>query len=188
MITCRVLGQYEIKRYAQFMKERTLDSRSMYFGVAIDKDSIDRFVESMIKNIDKHRVVVAEDDMLDIVGTIHIANISDHEVEFGVMVAEGHRGQGVSSIMMDYALTWCQNRDLRDVYMHCLAYNAPILHLVRKHGLDVSSNCGTADARVTLPESNFLTIGHEALIQQQNIFGYGIKKNLVSFHRMLQPQ
>lgn len=188
MITCRVLGKHEMRRYAYFMKERNLSSRSMYFGVAIDEESIDRFVDRMIENSDKHHVVVAEDDLLDVVGIIHIARMNDHEVEFGVMVAEAYRGQGISSRMIDYALTWCQNRNLRDVYMHCLSYNAPILHLVKKHGLEVSSDHGDADARVTLPASNFLTIGHEALLQQQNILGYGIKKNLVSFRRMLQPQ
>jgi RimJ/RimL family protein N-acetyltransferase len=188
MLTCRVLFPHELQKYAYFMRERSLSSRSMYFGCAISDDGIDQLVNSMIDNPSVHHVVVAEDDNLDIVGTIHIANMSNHEVELGVMVHEGLRSQGVASTMMDFALTWCQNRNLRDIYMHCLAYNAPILHLVKKHGLEVSKDHGDADARVTLPECSFLTIGHEALLRQQNTLGYSVKKNLVSFRRMLAVQ
>jgi len=181
MISCRILLANELPKYAQFIKARRMDSLCMYFGYPITDIGIEQLLESIEDNPSKHRIVVAEDADLEIVGTIHIANISDTEVEFGVMVAESHRNMGISSIMMEYALAWCQNRCLRDVYMHCLSYNAPILHLVRKYGLEVSKDHGDADARVTLPLPNIFTLGRESVARQQNT----IHHNILSFKKLL---
>ena len=181
MITCRVLDSAEIRRYEFFLKERNMSSRSMYFGYAITDEAVEQLVQHMTDNIDKHRVVVAEDENMDIVGTVHIANMSATEVEFGVMVAEAYRKQGVSSLLMDYAITWCQNRGLSNIYMHCLSFNQPILHLVKKHGLGVSNEYGDSDARVVLPPTNAFTIGKEAFYRQHHL----LQKNILSFKRML---
>lgn len=181
MITCRVLDSKELQRYEYYLKNRNMDSRSIYFGYPASDEQIEELVSNMIANSDKHRVVVAEDSDLDIVGTIHIANISNTEVEFGVMVAEAYRGHGISSQMMEYALTWCRNRGLNDVYMHCLGYNKPIIHLVSKYGLEITREYGDADARVTLPTSNIFTFGTECLLRHQN----AVQHNIRSFRKML---
>lgn len=181
MITCRVLGPHELRRYEYFLKERNMDTRSMYFGYPATEEQIKKLVDEMVNNPSKHRMVIAENDQFEIVGTIHIANVSDTEVEFGVMVAESYRKLGVSSQMMEYAMTWCQNRGLNNVYMHCLGYNKPIIHLVEKYGLEITKEYGDADARVTLPNSNIFTIGTECVLRQQHI----LQHNLRSFKRML---
>lgn len=185
MITCRLLLPGELRKYEYFMRARGMDSRSMYFGCALGDTAITQLVDGIIKNPTKNHILVAEDENLEIVGTIHIAYMSDHESELGVMVSEAYRGQGIASKMMEYAMTWCQNRSLRDVYMHCLSYNAPIIHLVKKHGLEVSREHGEADARVTLPPGNILTIGQEVLLNQHNTLHRNINQNIRSFRRIL---
>ena len=49
-ITCRVLSTYETRRFEYFMKERNLDSRSIYFGMAISNDGIKQLVDHMINH------------------------------------------------------------------------------------------------------------------------------------------
>ena len=181
MITCRVLGRRESRLYEYFLKERNLDTRSMYFGYAAPDEQIVRLVDEVVAHPDKHRIIVAENDQLEIVGTIHIASLSDCEVEFGVMVSEAYRGLGISSQMMDYAMTYCQNRGLNHVYMHCLGHNKPIIHLVEKYGLEITKEYGDADARVTLPPINFFTLGREAYLRHQNT----LQQNIRSFRRMM---
>lgn len=188
MITCRLLAKSEFERYAQFLKERGMDSKAIYFGYSISNDGIDTLVDDMIDNAKYHNIVVAEDDDLEIVGTIHIASVSDHEVEFGVMVAEAYRQHGVASQMMEFAMTWARNRNLRDIWMHCLSYNAPILHLVKKHGLEVSQDHGDADARVTLPPTTIFSIQREMLLKQQNAYTRSLKEHALCFRRMLNVQ
>jgi GNAT superfamily N-acetyltransferase len=129
MVTCRVLTPAEVIKYGDFLKDRTDESKHIYFGISVSDFYIDQLIERILSDYSKHHIVVAEDEFLNIVGTIHIAHMSKSSVEFGVMVAESHRKLGISSNMMEYALTWCRNRGLNDIYMHCLGYNKPIIHL-----------------------------------------------------------
>lgn len=182
MITCRLLSHNELRRYEYFLKQRNMDTRSMYFGIPYTDEQITKLVDIMVADPDRHRMIVAENSDLEVVGTIHIATLRPGEVELGVMVAEAYRKQGISSQMMDYAITWCQNRDLRHIYMHCLSYNRPILHLVEKFGLGITKDFGDADARVTLPTMNMFSLGKEAMLRHKNL----VQDNLIRFHRMLQ--
>jgi RimJ/RimL family protein N-acetyltransferase len=163
------------------MKDRSADSLSMYFGAITGPENITKLVDRMIENSDNHRVLVAEDDRLEVVGTIHLAIINDHEVELGIMVSEAYRGMGISTVMMDYVLNWCRNRGFDSVTMFCLSYNSAVLHVVKKYGLEISKTLGNSEAKVMLPRANIFTLGRENLANQQSI----IKQNVMSFKRML---
>lgn len=181
MITCRVLQYHEVEVYEWFMRSRSYDSRSMYFGYPITDEGLTQLASDIKKNSHKHHIVVAEDDQLEVVGMIHIASMDLTTVELGVMVAESHRNQGISSQMMDYTITWCKNRNLSHVYMHCLSYNRPILHLVKKHGLEITKDGTDADARVTLPMPNIFTYGYESVLRQQSL----AKQHLLQFKKLI---
>ena len=185
MITYRVLFDQELPKYALFLKERSMGSLSIYFGHAITYEGIDKLMADMVANAGMHHVVVAEDVDNEIVGTVHIAQMNDHEVEFGVMVAEAYRQKGIASGLMDYAMTWARNRGFRDLYMHCLSYNAPIKHLVTKHGLAISRDGIESDARVTMPPTNIFSIGHEMVLRQQNAVNMSVNHTIQSFRRAL---
>lgn len=185
MITYRILLPFEIPKYAIYLKQRNLDSLQMYFGYNITPEHIDDLVEKMVGEPQKNHIVVAEDFDNEIVGTVHIAEMAEHQVEFGVMVAEAYRKQGIASGLMDYAMTWAQNRGYHDLYMHCLSYNAPIKHLVRKHGLSVSTEGTESDAEVTMSPSNIFTIGHEIVLRQRNAANYIVKHQIQSFRKAL---
>lgn len=154
----------------------------MYFGYPITNEGIEQLVQEIVDHPDKHKIVIAEDDNLDIAGTIHIASMNKTQVEFGIMVAESYRGKKVANKLMEFAIAWVQNRGLNDIYMHCLMYNAPIIHIVKKYGLEISKDNGDADAHVTLPRSNIFTIGYESIMRQQSAF----KHNILQFKRMLE--
>ena len=180
-ITCRALSAYEIRRYEYFLKERSMDSISMYFGCPLKSEAITNLVDRMVEDTDHHKVIVAEDEQFEVIGTIHIAIVNDSEVELGIMVAEAHRGQNVSTKMMDYVLNWCRNRGFTGLYMHCLSYNAPVLHVVKKYGLEITSQLGDSEAVIKLPSANIFTLGRENLDVQQAI----LKQNVMSFKKML---
>ena len=185
MITYRVLEGDALRLYGAFLKQRGQDSLVMYFGYAVRMENIAELVETMLANPTLHHVIVAEDDRFETIATVHMAQMSKHEMEFGFMVAEQHRKLGIASEMMDFAMTWCRNRGFNDIFMHCLNYNAPIKHLVRKHGLEITSEGADADARVTLPKTNIFSIGHEMLFRQQNLFNTNVKHNIQSFRRAI---
>lgn len=185
MITYRVLFKQEMPKYAVYLKQRSMGSLSIYFGYAITNENIELLVEDMVANNHLHDIVVAEDTDGEIVGTVHIARMNDHEVEFGVMVAEAYRKKGIASGLMDYAMTWARNRGYRDLYMHCLSYNAPIKHLVTKHGLEISRDGIESDARVTMPPTNIFSIGHEMVLRQQNAVNKTMNHTIQSFRKAI---
>lgn len=185
MITYRVLLPIEVKKYSFFLKQRSLDSLRMYFGYAITPEQIDLITEGIENNPSKHTIVIAEDIDNEIVGTVHIADMGDACVEFGVMVAEAYRGQGIANGLLEYSIVWSRNRGYSDLYMHCLSYNGPIKHLVRKHGLLIETQGTESDASLKIPPTNIFSVGHELALRQQSAFNYGLKHNIQSFKRAL---
>ena len=182
MNTYRILANSELVRYADFLKQRDASSLHVYFGYAISHDSIDVLVADMCQRPTDNHIVAALDQDLAIIGTVHIAQMSAQQVEFGVMVAENHRKQGHADRMMDYAITWCRNRGISDLYMHCLSTNAPIRHLVRKNGLTITQQGPETDAQLRLPPTDFFAWGHELALIQQN----AMAETIMSFTRALR--
>lgn len=185
MITYRVLLPIEVKHYSLFLKQRSLDSLRMYFGYAITPEQIDLITENIEKNPSRHTIVIAEDADNEIAGTVHIADMGNACVEFGVMVAEAYRNRGVANGLLEFSIVWARNRGYSDLYMHCLSYNAPIKHLVRKHGLLIETQGTESDASLKIPPTNIFSVGHELVLRQQNAFNYGLKHNIQSFKRVL---
>ena len=185
MITYRILLNSELPFYGFYLKERSLDSRQIYFGYNIQNEHIDDLINKIVSDPVKNHIVVAEDFNDDIVGTVHISEIDSGQVEFGVMVSEGYRKRGIASGLMDYAITWSRNRGYQDLYMHCLSYNAAIKHLVRKHGLKITQDGPDSDAELHMKPSNIFSVGHELMLRQQNAANYIIKHQIQTFKRVL---
>lgn len=188
MVTCRLLNKKELALYGEYLKKRDRDSLTRYFGTLVSDQVIDRLINNMIEHEDLHDVLVAENEKLEIVGTIHIARMNDHQVELGVMVSEAYRGMGVANEMMEVALLYCRNRGLNDVYMHCMSNNEAIMKLVKKKGLHISNQTGEADAHVTLPYSSIFTLVWENWLRGAD-YAYRLSnERLLTFNRVLETQ
>lgn len=185
MITFRLIADSELPMYATYMKRRSSESLNLYFGYAVSDYVIDTLLVNVVRSPHLHSIIVAENANNDIVGLVHIAHMRDDAVEFGVMVTEEYRGKGIASGMMDYAMTWSRNRGFRDLYMHCLSHNAPIKHLVQKHGLAISRDGTESDARVTLPLTDIFSVSHEIILRQQNAVNKSVNSTIQSFRRAL---
>lgn len=188
MFTCRLLNKKELGLYGEYLKKRDRDSLTRYFGTLVSDQVIDNLVSGMIEHEDLHDVLVAENENLEIVGTIHIARINDRQVELGIMVSEAYRGMGVANEMMEMALLYCRNRGLYDVYMHCMSNNEAIMKLVKKKGLFISNQTGEADAHVTLPYSSIFTLVWENLVRSQDYAYRLTNERMLTFKKVLNAQ
>lgn len=184
MFTCRLLNKSELGLYGEYLKKRDHDSLRRYFGTPVSDQVIDKLVSGMIEHEDLHEVLVAENEHLEIVGTIHIAQMNDRQVELGVMVSEAYRGMGVANEMMELALLHCRNRGLYDVYMHCMSNNEAIMHLVKSKGLYISPLQGEADAHITLPYSSIFTFAWENWLRGSD-YAYRMHNERILTYRKL---
>ena len=99
-----------------------------------------------------------------------MARISETDMEFGVMVSEDYRHQGIADELMQQAITWIQNRGFNTLYLHCLNRNSAMKHLATKHGLELHEQYGDIEATTRVPPPSLLTYTQEMLTNNKNIF------------------
>ena len=165
----------EYKQFADWLKIQDEETRQLYFGIAGSDNVINALMDRVVGNPEEHYFLVAR-DKARWVGTIHIAG-SGRVVEFGVIVDEDYRGQGIASLLMDEALNWVRNRGYTELFMHCLGWNKPIQHLCRKHGLETKDMYGDSEVEMKLPPANWITINKEFCIKNRNIYHKFLQNN-----------
>jgi RimJ/RimL family protein N-acetyltransferase len=169
MITTRFLSTDEYPEYATWLKNQNEETRSIYFGINFTDEIIDNLVKKFVENSKQHWFLVAE-YRGQWIGTIHIAQCSDVEVEFGFIVDPLHRGHGIADRLMEEALTWSRNRGFKSVFMHCLARNAPIKHLCIKHGMALETEYGDTETKLPLPPADFSSVTQEVITRNRNVY------------------
>lgn len=169
MITTRFLAYSEYAEYSTWVKKLDPETRATYFGSQYTDEQIDNLVKGIIEKEDQHHFLVAEFKG-EWIGTIHIAEVTKDEVEFGVIVDAEHRGNGIADRMMKEALLWTRNRGYHSLYMHCLSWNQPIKRLCIKHGMELHSEYGETETKLTLPAPDIKSIADEAIIRNRQAY------------------
>jgi RimJ/RimL family protein N-acetyltransferase len=169
MITTRFLATSEYEEYASWVKKLNPETRATYFGVAMPDAQIDNLVKGIVEHADKHHFLVAEYKGAWI-GTIHIAEVNDTEVEFGFIVDAEHRGNGIADRMMKEALLWSRNRGYHSLYMHCLSWNQPIKRLCIKNGMELHSEYGETETKLELAPPDLTSITEEVLSRNRQAY------------------
>lgn len=168
MITTEFLSANKFNDYSQWLKMQDYETRCLYFGVSANDCVIDSLMEKVLKSPDDHYILVAKEKE-KWVGTVHIA-VTGAQVEFGIIVHEEHRGQGIANIMLEQAIVWARNRGYKELFMHCLTRNTAIRHLCEKHGLQTSNMLGDTEVKMRLSPPNMVTLAKEAAFKQRNVF------------------
>jgi GNAT superfamily N-acetyltransferase len=182
MITTEFLTIKEYSKFGTWLSIQDEETRQLYFGVAGSDNVIRALMDRVVGNPDEHYFLIAKDGERW-VGSIHIA-VSGRVVEFGVIVDEEYRGQGIANTLMDEALTWSRNRGYRELFMHCLGWNKPIQHLCHKHGLETKNMYGDSEVEMKLPPANWVTINKEFCIKQRNWYHMFLQNNWALYREM----
>ena len=84
-------------------------------------------------------VFVAE-DRTRIVGRLSLSRdphpASKHVADLGLMVAEGHRRQGVGTMLLEQAAAWARETRVRKLELHVFPWNEPALRLYESFGFE----------------------------------------------------
>ena len=168
MIITEFLPVKDYQQFGDWLIIQDEETRQLYFGVAGSQYLIQTLMQRIMSEPEKHYFLVARDGYRW-VGTIHIA-VNNDVVEFGVIVHEDYRGQGVASQMLEEAIVWCRNRGYKELFMHCLGWNDPIRHLCHKHGLETQNMYGDSEVEMKLPPANWITVNKEICTKQRNLF------------------
>jgi len=182
MITTEFLAIQDYPQFGDWLRSQDEETLQLYFGIAGSEHVIDALMDRVVGNPDDHYFLIAQ-DKARWVGSIHIA-VHNRAVEFGIIVAAEHRGQGIANTMMEEAVLWARNRGYTELYMHCLGWNKPIQHLCHKHGLDTQNMYGDSDVGVKLDPANWITINREFCIKQRNMYHMFLQKNWALYQEL----
>ena len=169
MIATRFLSIDEFELYGDWLREQSPETLANYFGIGVNSTYINNVVDSITSNSEEHYFLVAQQGT-EWVGVIHMARISEQDMEFGIMVSEHYRHQGVADLLMSEAITWIQNRGYDTLYLHCLNRNHVMQHLAVKHGLELIHDHGDVESKTKLPPPSMLSYCKEAATANKNIF------------------
>jgi RimJ/RimL family protein N-acetyltransferase len=83
-------------------------------------------------------VYVAEDADGEIVGRLSIARdlhpASPHVADLGLMVARGHRRQGIGRALLEQAVRWAREAGVSKLELHVFPHNGPAIALYERFG------------------------------------------------------
>jgi GNAT superfamily N-acetyltransferase len=183
MYTCQFLSADKYYRYGQWLQEQDADTQQIYFGSAGPG-----IIESLMLRIeaqpDHHAFLVAAncDSWL---GTLHIAQVTQAQVEFGLIVHKNYRGLGIGDDLLTQGITWARNRGYGELFMHCLTHNAAIRHLCDKHGLEPRDLGGDSETKIALAPANWITLNQELVTRQRNLFYMALQQSWIPFQENL---
>ena len=184
MITTRFLSIDDYELYGSWLREQSEETLSTYFGIAVNSTYINHLIDGIVSNPEEHYFLVAAHGTTW-AGTIHMARISERNMEFGVMVAEKYRGQGIADQLMAEAITWIRNRGFDTLYLHCVSWNRAMKHLAHKHGLVMQEDHGDTDVRTHIPPPSIISYAQEATTRNRNIFIMGLQQSWFPFNEIL---
>jgi GNAT superfamily N-acetyltransferase len=169
MITTMFLPRGEYDMYGDWLLRQDAETLKNYFGITVSHGFIRNLVDRVALSPGKHQFLIALDDNTW-AGALHMAMNLNTDIEFGIIVANEYRGQGIADRLMDEAVTWAQNRRFQHLYLHCLSWNQPIKHLCKKYGLEIRNQDGSGEVTVELPPPSMISVGKEFAAMNRNIF------------------
>ena len=184
MIATRFLSINQYELYGSWLREQSEETLSTYFGMAVSTTYITHLVDSIVSNPEEHHFLIATQGATW-VGVVHMARISETEIEFGIMVAEPNRGQGIADQLMSEAIVWIRNRGFDTLYLHCVAWNRAMKHLAHKHGLIMYEDHGDAEVCTHIPPPSMISYAQEAVTRNRNIFIMSLQQVWLPFDELL---
>lgn len=183
MYTTQFLDPDKYYRYGEWLQEQDSDTQQIYFGSA-GPGVIESLVLRIETEPDRHAFLVAA-NCEGWLGTLHIAEVTSAQVEFGLIVHRDYRGLGIGDDLLTQGITWARNRNYSELFMHCLTHNAAIRHLCDKHGLQSQDLGGDSETKVALAPATWITLNQELITRQRNLFYMALQQTWPGFQENL---
>jgi len=138
-------------------------SRNMRFGGTVTDSFVSEYADTLARPdavvfgafADGRLVAVAEPRMLFDAGGA--------SAEAAFSVEESYQDKGIGDALMSRLIAAAQNRGIRSVYMMCLAGNARMRHLARKHDAEIEFDEGEVRGTVRHAWPDMASLTEEVL-------------------------
>jgi GNAT superfamily N-acetyltransferase len=175
------LGAIAATQYLDHLLALPPGDARLRFGSAISAETITKYVQGI--DFDTDEVFGVYGDGMTLVGAAHLA-LTGEVAELGVSVLPQQRGHGVGEALITRAAEHARNRKVRQLFMHCLAENATMIHLARRANMDVVIDSGDADAHVALPPADTRSLHSEFLAERVALYDFALKSQVETMRRI----
>jgi GNAT superfamily N-acetyltransferase len=175
------LGANAAAQYLEHLRGLPPEDLRLRFGVAIADEAIAYYVNRI--DFDTDEVFGIHGDGLALVGAAHLA-FQGETAELGVSVLPQHRGRGVGAALVARAAEHARNRKVRQLFMHCLAENAAMIHIAHGANMDVVIESGDAAAHVALPPADTQSVQSEMIADNVALFDFALKSQVETLRRV----
>ena len=141
------------------------EDRRLRFGASLADEAIALYVERI--DFERDTVIAVRGDGGRLAGVIHVA-FGESAAELGLSVLARHRGHGIGKALFARAVAHLRNRNVREVFVHCLAENQAMMHLAQRSGMRMARDGGESEARLLLEPPDAGTMFHEWLHEHQS--------------------
>jgi GNAT superfamily N-acetyltransferase len=172
-ILVRELSRLERGALERHFLRLEAEDRRLRFGVPLADGAVQAYVGRI--DFERDGVFGVSNDALQLIGAGHLARGGGH-AELGVSVLPGYRGRGVGGALLARAHLHARNWGVRSLFMHCLAENGAMMQLARKHGMELVSASGEADAWLRLPPADAASYFGEVFAQRAALFDHALKQ------------
>jgi GNAT superfamily N-acetyltransferase len=169
------LGGNAAAQYLEHLLALAPEDTRLRFGSVISVDRITKYVYAI--DFDTDEVFGVFGDELKLIGAAHLG-FTGEAAELGVSVLPGYRGAGVGAALVARASEHARNRKVRQLFMHCLAENAAMIHIARGANMDVVIQSGDADAHVALPPADSRSVHSELIADRVALFDFALKSQV----------
>lgn len=168
MIPRRLFRSFHRPLVIQHLQCLQDSDRRMRFGAMMPDDAISDYVQRCWDD-DNMWFGVVHGGI--IIAAVHVAYQYDKsKAELGLSVDPEWRGHKLGQGLFDRAVVAMKARNVRDVYMHCLAENAVIKHIARKNNMVMVTEYGETDADLLLTEGTPADVGANILLEQLAVY------------------
>ncbi len=175
------LGAIAADEYREHLLALPPGDARLRFGSAVSADTISKYVRSI--DFEADEVFGVHGDGLRLIGAAHLA-LSDDIAELGVSVLPAQREHGVAAALVARAAEHARNRNVRQLFMHCLAENATMIHIARRANMDVVIDAGDADAHVALPPADSVSLQSEVFAERLALYDFALKSHVETMRRL----
>jgi RimJ/RimL family protein N-acetyltransferase len=146
VLTVRRAGPEDFDAWFDLFEEVAAEGRWIGAEAPVDRDEARKAFQRTIASERGVRFLAEIDALL--VGELFVGNhwgVAD----LGMLVSDGHRGQGVGSALMEACLDWCRDSGAHKVTLSVFPHNGAALALYRKYGFQVEGRLVRHYARRT---------------------------------------
>ena len=151
MIIVKMLGSWAKEEIIKHLIGLDDDSNRLRFGVRKSEESIKQYVEGI--NFTSDRLYGAFDGNVNMVGFIHIANMTKKNVvEIGISVDSRYRKLRIGSKLFRKAVNYCKLYNIRTLYSFCLTENSAMMRMAKRENMVIDRFAGEAEAHMSIDE------------------------------------